>query len=181
MNEEISITCLFIDGNTTLSKGNEILKIPKLYPKFNITFELWKNGAETGGMLRSVLRLTNTNTETGNFGDHLPAFQVRRHLLGIKLLGARSTSQNYGGTANIKDLIAPATWVPIQIRQDIDAGVFKIMCHIDGNLKIDAQIDRLPPLENVTVFAGDNFMDPLDAQIKDLIIETGEKKLFYVC
>ena len=171
---------MFIDGNTTLSKGNAILTIPKLYPKYNITFDLWKNAKETGGVLKSVIRLTNTNTDTGNFGDHLPALQMRRHLLGIKLFGARSTTQIYQGPAKIKGLISPAEWVPIQIRQDIDGGVFKIMCYIDGQLKINEEIDRLPPLENVTVYAGDNFMDPLDAQIRDLIVETGKKKPFDV-
>ena len=173
---------MFIDGNTTLSKGNKILTIPKLYPRYSIHFDLWKNAKETGGVLKSVIRLTNTDTDTGKFGDHLPALQMRRHLLGIKLFGAISTRQRYIGSANIKGLISPSVWVPIQIRQDIDfdEGVFKIWCYIDGYLKIHEQIDRLPPLENITVYAGDNFMDPLDAEIRNLVVNTGKKKSFDV-
>ena len=157
------------------------MTIPKLYPTFEITFELYANKDPNGDKdFGSILRLTNTDQNSGNYGDHQPALRSWKNLKRFQYKFTRGVPKTwhqdvFGGV----DVFLPSTWTPVRIKQGIDGDTMKISFEVDGTYswKNEEPVDVLPVLENVIVYAGDDFNDPLDGKIRNLTIVTGKRNL----
>ena len=161
------------------------MTIPKLYPTFEITFELYANTKIQGDQSwASILRLTNTDQDSGNYGDHQPALMSWKNLKKIRYkFNTGHPKQWHQDVFKQADIFLPSTWTPVRVKQGIDGDIMKISFEVDGtNTWTDEDpIDLLPVLENVHVYAGDDFLDPLDGKIRNLTIVTGKKNLREVC
>ena len=157
------------------------MTIPKLYPTFEITFSLYANTQINGDTnYGSILRLTNTNQDSGNYGDHQPALMswksLRRFRYKFNWGHPKEWHQDVFEGA---DIFLPSTWTPVRIKQGIDGDIMKLSFEVDGTKTWTDEdpVDLLPVLENVNVYAGDDFNDPLDGKIRNLTIVTGKKDL----
>ena len=157
-----------------LSRDNMLDTIPTLYEEFDVSFELYiqKIFAWQSGKWQSVIRLTNTNNDQGNFGDRLAMVMVHGGLEKIWFISPGNEFPTLGYTH--KTAVATEAWIPIRIQQVLVDGGFKLIFWYDGVSVKEFALD-LPRVYNDTkIYAGDSFRISITGAIKDLKISTGK-------
>ena len=158
-----------------ISRNNLLDTIPTLYEEFDVSFELYVNNAPAPNAKRTVIRLTNTNNNKGNYGDRLATVVASGDLTKVFFTSA-AEGVNFHVTHTTASL-PKSTWIAIRVQQAVIEDRFKLIYWFNGVAVRETLID-LPRVYNDTkVFVGDNFKAALLGTVKNLRISTGRSFL----
>ena len=148
------------------------MNIPTLYEKYKIDFKLTLTERVTGSGENTIIRLTNTNSDTNNPGDGVPVFQIKKmkkvYLKTRNNVNEYSVEKNHKLIKNVKK--------SFQIKQDIANGGFNLVLTEDDTTVFNEMfVDDYPNEHtNVNVYVTDTFSTAVPAVMEDLVITTSE-------
>lgn len=131
--------------------------IPILYETWEVSLQLYIALFETG--IKSILRLTNTDTDWGNTGDRLLAVFMDSEVQQLDIFyQVRDKSFRYKHT----NQLSANTWYNLTMRQDFDRGEFIIRIFIDGDMIYEDPVYQYlaTTYADVKVYAGDMHFPP---------------------
>ena len=146
-------------------RPKQILTLQKLHKTFDIWFDFYQKVYDANNY-RSVFRLTTTTQHRfGKLGCRLPVLLTQP---GNKLY------IGYTFKTNIEYQSKPSNkvghWIRINIRQKLTNGKYMFEIFIDGKL-IDQKENTDPQeFDNVMVFTGDEFFDPVNGRYNNFKI-----------
>ena len=141
-----------ITDNTTVDT------ITTLHETWVVSFQFYIALFETG--FKSLLRLTNTDTNQGNPGDRILAIFMDSEDQLLNVVYERGDTRD---TWYIHpDKLSARTWYNLTVRQDFDRGEFLVRIFIDGEMVEENpnQKHTARKYTNVTVYAGDMHYPP---------------------
>ena len=148
--------------------------IPFLYEEFDINFELYITKPTSTALYHNVIRLTNTQSNQGSFGDRIVVFEVMGDLSKVNFISDAKPkrSQSVTHTATIPS----ERWVPIRIQQALLDGRFKIIFYFDSTPVGELLMDRPDVYNETKIFASETFRGRMPGFIKNLKLSTGKIK-----
>ena len=148
------------------------MNIPTLYEEYKIDFKLTLTERVTGSGVNTIIRLTNTKSDTNNPGDGVPVFQIKKmkkvYLKTRNNVNEYSVEKNHKLIKNVKK--------SFQIKQDIANGGFNLVLTEDDTTVFNEMfVDDYPNEHtNINVYVTDTFSTAVPAVMEDLVITTSE-------
>ena len=145
-----------------------------MYETWVASFQFYISLFETG--LKSILRITNTDADSGNTGDRILIVLMDGENQQLKVhYELRDATVQY----TYPNQTSANTWYNLTVRQDFDRGEFLFRIFINGEMVHENPIRiHNPTYTNVSVYAGDMFYTPsVLGWIDELNITTGESYL----
>ena len=176
----LCLTLLFLDRGTRITHNTTIRTIPTLLETWEVSLQFYITLFETGG-LKNILRLTNTDTNSGNLGDRILAIWMRAESKQLHVYSEISHPPHNPPDLYIinqfihTDPLSANTWYNLTVRQFFDRGEFLLRVFLNEE-QIHERLVRYTPktYTNVTVYVSDQFNPPaIMGWVDNLTITTG--------
>ena len=125
------------------------------------------------GYRKSIVRLTNTNTDEGNVGDRIMAVFVDTSNKKLQIHCDVESEPLYQFTH--PDLLMINYWYDLKIQKSFEKGEFLLRTTLNGTIINEKFLKYWQrPYDNVTIYAADGYFPPaLKAWVDQLNITSG--------
>ena len=149
-----------------------------MFQTWEISLQLYISLFETGG-LRSILRLSNTDTDSNNIGDRIFAVFLHEETQELRFYYDVKDEPVLFAFYGHVDKISANTWYTLRVEQVFDRGEFMLRIFLDGEMIKERALKYTPTTyDNVVVYMGDQFYpSPISGYVDQLNIKTGRSKV----
>ena len=167
----------FIGRGTKIADNATERTILAFRETWEVSLQFYISLFETGSF-KNILRLTNTNTDSGNVGDRI--FAICVHNVNQQLRFSYDRTEGFANYLHAGKILAN-TWYNLRATQEFDRGEFMLRIFLNETMIHERALKYTPTLyDNVTVYMGDQFSPPpILGYVDQLNITTGKLKLSF--
>ena len=153
-----------------MKRNQQVGFLPVLKKEWKLTFAIKPTGPLLTGW-NSILRATSTSGNVGRMGDRLPAilFHSNKNNFAMGIHHALSGNANYHFWSSG---ISKSNWTTVELKQEFVNGKYMFSVLINNVLEKSEENTKPQTFHDVKIFAGDNFYQPANAEIKHLVFES---------